>query len=149
MTKEVLLHIKGMQFVQETETEEADNIETICPGEYYYRNHAHYILYEEMIEGESTPVKTMIKIRDEECMVTKKGIYQVQMVFEKGKKTLTDYSTPFGNIMIGLDTNELVIKEAENHISLLIKYGLEANYQFVADCTIEIEVQAHEKSSCQ
>ena len=143
MTKEVLLHIKGMQFSQEVSEEKAENIETICPGEYFFRNNAHYILYEEVMEGETEPIKSMIKIKDGECIVTKKGAYQVQMAFEAGKKTLTDYNTPFGNIMIGLDTTTLLLEETENQINILIKYGLEANYQYVADCTISIEVDAH------
>ena len=143
MTKDVLLHIKGMQFSQEVSEEEVENIETICPGEYFFRNNAHYILYEEVLEGETEPIKSMVKIKDGECIVTKKGAYQVQLAFEAGKKTLTDYNTPFGNIMIGLDTTTLLVEETENQINILIKYGLEANYQYVADCTISIEVDAH------
>ena len=143
MTKDVLLHIKGMQFSQEVSEEEVENIETICPGEYFFRNNAHYILYEEVLEGETETIKSMVKIKDGECIVTKKGAYQVQLAFEAGKKTLTDYNTPFGNIMIGLDTTTLLVEETENQINILIKYGLEANYQYVADCTISIEVDAH------
>ncbi len=42
MTKEVLVSIRGLQFVdnevgQNASDEELDQIETICPGEYYYR----------------------------------------------------------------------------------------------------------------
>ena len=46
MTKDVLLCIQGLQFEEEAQNdEELDKIETICAGEYYYRNNAHYILY--------------------------------------------------------------------------------------------------------
>ena len=52
MTKEVLLCIQGLQFEEDARNdEELDKIETICTGEYYNRNGAHYIMYEEMTEG--------------------------------------------------------------------------------------------------
>ena len=56
MNKEVLVYVKGLQFagdeVSEANTdEEIDKIETICPGEYFYKNDTHFVLYEEIAEG--------------------------------------------------------------------------------------------------
>lgn len=143
MTKDILLHITGMQFASEVSEEEQDMIESIYPGEYYLRNGAHYFIYHEMIEGYEEPIKNMLKWKDKEVIVTKKGPFQVQMVFEEGKKTLTEYNTPFGQILIGLDTSKITVEESEERICIMIKYALEANYQFVADCDITILVEAH------
>ena len=44
MTKDVLITICGIQ-KRDGETDEP--IETVTPGEYYFRNGKHYILYEE------------------------------------------------------------------------------------------------------
>ena len=53
MTKEVLITIQGLQFDIDAETdEELDQIESIFPGEYYFRNGAHYLLYDEIMEEE-------------------------------------------------------------------------------------------------
>ena len=66
MTKDVLLCIQGLQFEEEAQNdEELDKIETICAGEYYYRNNAHYILYEELVEGMEEPIKNMIIFSDQ------------------------------------------------------------------------------------
>lgn len=146
MEKEVLLRIKGLQFEQGASEEEMDQIETICPGEYYYRNDAHFLLYEELVEGFEVPIKNMIKCKEHEIIITKKGPLQVQMVFEEGKKTLTEYGTPYGRIMIGLDTTSIEVKEEEDELIIHIQYGLEANYQFVADCDITIKAESHKKS---
>lgn len=145
MTKEVILRIKGLQFEQDASDEEMDQIETICPGEYYDRNDAHYLLYEEIVEGFEVPIKNMIKCKDQEVIITKKGPLQVQMVFEEGKKTLTEYGTPYGKIMIGLDTTGIEVIKTDDTFTVHIQYGLEANYQFVADCDITIVAEAHEK----
>ena len=145
MTKDVLVSIKGLQFadidVRETASdEELDSIETICPGEYYYRNDRHFIVYEELVDGFEGSIKNMIKLRDREFTISKKGPVNVQMVFSEGKKTMTDYHTPFGNIMVALDTKKVETKETEDALNICIEYGLEANYQFIADCNIAVHI---------
>jgi uncharacterized beta-barrel protein YwiB (DUF1934 family) len=146
VTKDVLISIQGLQFagseVEEVKNDdELDQIETICPGEYYYRNNAHFILYDEVLEDMGEPVKNMVKLRDNEFTLTKKGALNVQMVFTQGKKTMTEYVTPFGNIMIALDTKSVEVHEEADRLDIHIKYGLEANYQFIADCDISMEVK--------
>ena len=152
MTKDVLVSIQGLQFAdsevkQAVSDEELDLIETICPGEYYYKNGAHFILYEEVLEDFPEPVRNVIKLRDKEFTLIKKGPVNVQMVFSEGKKTMTDYFTPFGNILIALDTKEVGVQENEDCINIHITYGLEANYQFIADCNITIAVKSSNKLS--
>ena len=99
LTKDVLLCIQGLQFEEEAQEmmRELDKIETICAGEYYYRNNAHYILYEELVEGMEEPIKNMIKVRGNEFPLTKRSGVNVQMIFTQGKKTITEYATPMGN----------------------------------------------------
>jgi uncharacterized beta-barrel protein YwiB (DUF1934 family) len=73
------------------------------------------------------------------------------MVFSQGRKTMTQYFTPFGNIMIAVDTKSVEYKEAQDSLYIHINYGLEANYQFVADCNITIDVKSNinnKKSQC-
>ena len=147
MTKEVLVSIRGLQFVdneveQSVSDEELDQIETICPGEYYYRNDAHYICYEEVMEDFTESVRNRIKLRGKEFSLWKKGPVNVQLVFSEGKKTMTDYFTPFGNILVAMDTRKVEFTESEDCINIHIVYGLEANYQFIADCNITIEIKS-------
>ena len=140
MTNDCLVSIQGLQFGDGVSEEELDQIETICPGKYFNKNDSQYVLYDEIIEGVGETIQNRIKIKSDEITVTKKGPFQVQMVFEKGKKTMTEYHTPFGSIMLALDTQVLEVTENEQSIHIYIKYGLEANYQFVADCEIRIDI---------
>lgn len=139
MTKDVMISVRGLQFM---EGEDADKIETVQKGEYYERNGARFLLYDEYMEGFPEPVKNMIRIRDGEMTLTKRGILNVQMNFESGKKTLSRYQTPYGVIMIGLDTDRVVCMEEENCLIAEVDYTLEANYQYVADCRIRIKAAA-------
>ncbi|MBO5165346.1 MAG: DUF1934 domain-containing protein [Lachnospiraceae bacterium] len=141
MTKEVLLAITGMQFDL---TAEESNIQTITAAEYYERNNSRYVLFEETDEESGQKTKGMLKFKDNLLEVTKSGFVNVHMIFEENKKSLTDYATLFGNILIGIDTRKITLTEEEHKICLDVEYALEANYEFLADCKINIEISERE-----
>lgn len=114
----------------------------IAPGEYYYRNGRHYVKYEEVIEGFSGTNENLVKIEPTKLEVTKKGLTNVHMVFEENKKTLSCYTTPFGNLMIGIEGGPITIEEEENRIHVRAGYSLDINYERVADCVIQMNIQA-------
>lgn len=143
MEKEVLLALKGLQFSMNEEDAEA--LETITPAEYYKRNDSHYIVYDEVMEGFDDTIKNIIKFKESQMEVTKKGLVNVHMVFEEKKRNMTSYATPFGNILIGIDTDKVKINEDKNKISVNVIYSLEANYEHMADCKIEMNIRPREK----
>ena len=76
-------------------------------AEYYLRNDHHYIVYDEVMEGFEEATKNIFKF-DGSCLeVTKRGAVNVHMLFEEQKKNMTTYHTPFGDILIGIDTERL------------------------------------------
>ncbi|MCF2641589.1 DUF1934 domain-containing protein [Roseburia hominis] len=141
MTKDVLLSIKGLQFANEQDTEP---VEVITSGDYYKRNGKHYILYDEVMEGFEGVTKNIIKLKENCLDVTKKGVTNVHMMFEKNKKNITYYNTPFGSIMIGIDAKDIKIEEKEESILVNVSYGLEVNYEHMADCNIVMNIQSKE-----
>lgn len=138
MTKDVMISIRGLQFM---ENHEEDDIETVQQGEYYFKNGSHFLLFDEYMEGFREPVKNVLRFKENELTLTKRGLLHVQMVFAAGKKNLSSYQTPFGTIMIGLDTGRVEYREEEGKLKLEVDYALEANYQYVADCHIVVEVK--------
>lgn len=143
MTKDVLISIAGLQY--EMEGDEA--IEMISAGEYYFRNHKHYVIYEELLEESesiTSTVKCSIKITNERIEVIKKGPAAVHMIFEIGQNHMTYYSTPFGDLMIGVTTKSIELHEKEHLIEAKLTYALDMNYQFVSDCNLVIKIMARE-----
>lgn len=137
MTKEVLLSIQGLQFGNDN----SGSLETITAAEHYKKNNHHYVIYEEAQEGFHETTKNILKW-DEHCVdLTKHGLVNVNMIFEENKKNLTDYRTPFGSIMIGIDTSEIHIDEKEERIHVEVKYALELNYEHFADCKIQLDIR--------
>ena len=138
MTKEVLVSIKGMQF----DGESGDTIETVNAAQYYLKNDGHYVIYDEVLEGESRTTKNILKFKGKTFELTKRGLVNVHMVFAEGQKNMTNYATPFGDILMGMDTGKVEIREENDgqKIQILVEYALDVNYEFLADCKIEIDI---------
>ena len=135
MTKDVMISIRGLQFMDD---DSDDEIETVQRGQYYEKNGSRFLLFDEYMEGFSEPAKNIMRFNDNEMTLTKRGLINVQLDFEEGKKNLTSYRTPFGVIMLGVDTHSVKVTEREDELLLNIEYTLEADYQFVADCRIAV-----------
>ena len=139
MTKDVLIAIKGMQFEG---AEDPEEIEVIQRGQYYERNGSHYLMYEEPVEGSTEVIKNRIKFKEEEVQVAKKGAVNTILTFTKNEKNMTNYATPFGNLVVGINTQGIVLDLKEDKMDIKVDYSLDINYEFLADCKISIEVTA-------
>ena len=140
MTKDVLVKISGLQFGEEIEDDEP--VEIITTGNYYKKNGKHYILYDEVQEGFDGVTKNVIKLNDDFMDVTKRGATNVHMMFEKNKKNLSDYSTPYGNLLVGINATDVKVSETEDNIDIKVDYKLEVNYEHLAECTITMSVMS-------
>lgn len=99
MTKDILLRLKGLQFVGEGEEEP---LEVIAPGTYFEKNGKHYIRYDEVMEGFEGTVQNLIKVDGSSMEVTKRGVANAHMIFEENKKILHIIIRPSGICWWGL-----------------------------------------------
>ena len=139
MTKDVLISLRGLQFDQNDG--DAEKIETIMAGSYYFKNGNHYILFDEIMEGFTEPVKNRIKFGEHALELTRSGAVNVHMLFEENRKNMTSYNTPYGNILIGINTKKIHIAQESERITVNVDYALDINYEHLADCTIQLRVQ--------
>lgn len=137
MTEDVLLSVKGLQIMEEAKEEE---VEVVAPGRYRFQNGKHYISYEEAVEGSKERIQNLIKISEESVEVTKRGFANVHMVFEKHKRNMSYYDTPFGKFLISILAKNIQITSDHEKIETKVDYSLEINYEHMADCSIEIEI---------
>lgn len=139
MDKEVLIHVRGLQTIESDGDQEP--IEIVVPGEYYFRNGSHYLRYEEILEDFAEPTINYIKISPRGMEVRKKGVVNVHMVFEQGKKNMTYYTTPYGTIEMGIAATNLDLEENESGLNMKVDYALDMNQEHVADCYLAIKAQ--------
>ena len=141
MTKDVFLSITGLQFTAQEEGD-AQAVEVITPGDYYKKNDKHYVMYDEVMEGFEGTTRNLIKVGPDFLDITKKGVTNVHMIFEKNKKNVTYYYTPFGSNLIGIDAKQVEVAETEENIDIRVNYDLEINYEFLANCNITLNIKA-------
>lgn len=139
MTKEVNLIIKGSQ---KYATHQDNDLKTKAAGEYYFRNGCHYVLYEEQAEGFTQSTKSMLKLKGDCLEMTRKGLVNTTMVFDRTKETATNYKTPFGEFFLGIHTRTLRVLEEENAIRAEVEYTLSADGAHMADCRISIQISS-------
>lgn len=144
MTEEVLVSIKGLQLLG---PEEEDETEVVIKGSYLKKGSRHYVRYEEVVEGMEGTILNLIKVDENGMEVTKKGLTNVHMVFEKDKKNMTYYDTPFGSLLLGIAATNLEIVDREKDIDVTVQYALDVNYEHLADCSISMNIRSMDQNS--
>lgn len=140
MTEDILVSIKGLQFLEGAESAE-EEVEVISPGKYFERDGRHYVKFDEVVEGMDGRIQNLIKMNETSMEVTKKGLTNVHMIFEENKKNVSYYNTPFGNLLIGISAAKVNFRKEEHSIEAVVDYALEVNYEHLADCTITVKVR--------
>ena len=129
MDKEVLIHVRGLQTIDADGDQEP--VEIVVPGQYY----------EEILEDFAEPTINYIKISPRGMEVRKKGVVNVHMVFEQGKKNMTYYTTPYGTIEMGIAATNMNLEENDGSLDMKVDYALDMNQEHVADCYLAIKAQ--------
>lgn len=134
MTKDVLVRVKGTQFMDD----ENDVIEMITAGTFNEKNGKKYLIYDETIVEGGDQTHNIVKIWPDKVEVTKRGLVDTHMTFECGKKHMCNYMTPVGLIILGITTSALEVEEDETSMGIVISYALEMNGEYISGCGLEI-----------
>nr|MCR5474642.1 DUF1934 domain-containing protein [Lachnospiraceae bacterium] len=52
-----------------------------------------------------------------------------------------NYVTPYGALLVGIDTDRIDIRESKDKINIDIDYALDINYEHLANCKIKMEIR--------
>lgn len=124
MEKKILLKFSSENGYAEGET---DKIEFVTEGSLFEKGGKYYLKYTEMIDKETSPSKTTMKIEDNKVTILRYGEVNTQMVLECGKKHMNYYETPCGSLLVGVvaDTMSVDVGGASGCIKL--NYDVEIN----------------------
>ena len=136
MTKEVLINISGLQMDVDPE----NPIEMVTTGAYYLKNGKHYILYDELSEDNEV-TKNVLKIGPNSVELTRKGPQGSHMIFEEVKENISYYDTPFGSLLMGVNTSNIDWMEEEEQMRLQVDYDLSVNSDHVSKCKIDVNIR--------
>lgn len=138
MTKEVEVSILGLQVGAGAEEDRTENV--VC-GEYFRKGDSHYLFYEETVEGFSQPFRSRIKCKGKVLELTRQGLVDTHMIFEENRKHMTNYATPFGSLLLGIDTGKVLVEEQEDTICIAVEYALEAEKKPLSRNRMEIRIR--------
>ena len=119
-----------------------EGVEIVYPGEYYYKNGNHYVLYEESSDEAGTVMDTrcILKMRQGRLEMIKHGAVSTNMVFEPGNPNVSIYRTPFGELSVGTAVRGLDVTEEEHLIKADLLYTVEINNDYAEECHLTLTV---------
>ena len=127
MTKDVLVSVRGAHIADG----ETNNLEVITAGSYYFKNGKHYIIYDEILEGEEGSIRNTIKANADSVDMIKGGDARAHMIFQENRP-----------MIVGVTTDRIKINEGPDHLKIQIDYTLELNYEQTSQSHIEIDVKS-------
>ena len=136
MKKNVVITVRGLQ----AEINAEEPVEVISAGTYLRKENTHYLSYDEADEN-GRLTKNRIKITPECIEMVKQGGVTTQMLFRLGEKQYSCYSTPFGDLTLGMTTKKIQVEEEERELSAKLLYALEINGAHMSECKLDIEVK--------
>lgn len=127
--EKVRLLIRGTQYpvyetVEEAQTEPVVTVQEVWAA-CRERDGAWYLFYEEQPEGFPEPLKTRIKYKQDLLEINRQGTWGHRMVFESGKAYRTAYPTPYGMLLLDIETHSVACEEHEEDMpAFCIRYAL-------------------------
>lgn len=127
--KDVIISIRGTQrsYRPGEEGEKPESVELVTDGSYEYGMDSSWFTY---LESEITGMEgTVTTFRVEPGLVTltREGSVNSQMLFQKGRKHVFLYDTPFGAMTMGVDTQQLRTETGEHGGRLDIVYSVDVD----------------------
>lgn len=138
MIKDVIISIKGIQGIDD----QTDTIEFTTEGRFGINDGKYYLSYDEGQMMENYDVKTKIFVNSPESLVLQRsGSIKSRMEIEKGKRNSCFYSTPVGDLCIGIYGESLDVNLNESGGSLNMVYTIDSDLRLVSRNEVEITVK--------
>ena len=138
MIIDVIIDIKGIQGIDD----ESDTIEFTTDGRFGVKNGEFFISYDDgqMLE-DSLDVKTSIFIKPDSVILQRSGAIKSRMVIETGVRNTCFYSTPHGNMVLGIYGENVDYNLSENGGSLKMSYNIDSNLKLVSRNEVSIKIR--------
>lgn len=141
MDEKYIISIKGLQSY-DNEDENTDISLTTEAG-FEKQDGVYFIDYEESEITGLEGTKTSIEIGSNYVSLLRNGAVNTQMLFMKDRKTSSYYNTPYGDLMIGIYTDNLDIDVDGNGGKVNVDYYLDINNSKTSKNNFEIEIRRH------
>ncbi|MBQ6714395.1 MAG: DUF1934 domain-containing protein [Clostridia bacterium] len=137
---DVIIKIKSTQGLGK----EKESIELQTFGSVEISDESVALSYDES-ELFGSKVETVLTVSEDTAVMERRGEYKSRLVIKKGERNNCFYSTPHGELMIGIFGEEIKSKFGERGGEIFLGYTLDSNLQPISENTVEITVRKAEK----
>lgn len=139
MIKDVIIDIKGVQGIDD----QSDTIEFSTVGRFGFKDDEYYIAYDEgqlFDNGEIVKTKLFIK-PDDTVILQRSGSITSKMVIKKGSRNTCFYSTPIGELVIGIFGEDLKYNLTEKGGKINLKYVIDSDLRVISRNSVNISIR--------
>lgn len=137
MEKPVIISIRG---TQASEPGQEDVMELVTQGTLRGKEGDFSLSYQESELTGLEGTTTTFHIEKDQITLTREGTLTSEMIFQVGKKHFSPYQTPFGGIILGVNTQKAFSDMSETGGSISIRYIMEVENERVGENSFEIQV---------
>ena len=138
MQKDVIISIYGLQ---EAEGVPSDNVTLVTQGKYTRKNGKYYLSYEESDLTGLAGTRTTLKVDEHAVNVIRTGLYPSHLVFEKGRRHQSLYHTEFGDLMVGVNTEQIKSTLDDDGGSVDVLYAVEIDHVLAGTNHLKVDVR--------
>ncbi len=135
-----VISVKGMQNYCDEGLDPGD-VEMMAEGVIYETDGKVFAEYEETEATGMEGTVTSVEMCSEYVSLMRSGKTDMTLLFIKGRQTTNYYDTPFGVIVMGLDTQEIENEMTPDGGRIKVTYGISMNNVFTGTNTFEINVR--------
>ncbi len=137
--KKVWLSISGVV----KNEEDKDKLEFVTEGDLYKESDRAYVTYAESEVSGMEGTTTTVCVDGQKVSLIRLGTINSIMEFEAGKKNVTWYSTPYGDVTMGIITKDVFVNynDQEEPTKVMIDYNIEIEGKTNSENRLNIKIK--------
>jgi len=140
--KNVLINIKGVHRAGD----DNDVVEMFTTGQYYKKEGAYYISYEESELTGFEGSKTTLKIENENVVTLKRtGTANTELIIESGVRHQRHYDVGVGEMMIGVMGSKIASTLGDDGGNLMFRYAVDIDSLLASENEMYLHVVPSDK----
>lgn len=140
--KDYVITIKG---IQTYEDDDSTDIEMMAEGDFVFEDGKYFIDYDETEATGMEGTSTTIEIDKDYVSLTRAGAVETTLLFIRDRQTTSYYDTPYGTMMMGINTEDVNTQLTSDGGKVAVKYSMSMNNLFSGSNTFEIQVRRIER----
>lgn len=135
--KDVIISIIGTQRMEDG----TESIELVTDGKYSFDDDKSVLTYMESEITGMNGTKTTFEVGKNLITMIREGTVNSQMIFEKGKKHVFLYETPFGAATLGVNTHRIKSGLGEHGGDMELEYAVDVDNMRLGTNAFRINVK--------